>query len=228
MAINIFKKFLGTNKITLIMDGEKTIIACDAVTSENHQMIAEATQFEIEDGSDISDHVINRGKTLTIEGIVSDDPITLTQKGVLNRTLGGVLPGSLKSKLSYDLGGDDGKPSKEAFDQFEFIHDNKIPVTLITGLKKYDNMIMEEFSAPRDSKTVRALRFTATFRQVNIVSTILEAAPIIKQDVNLGAQSKKNIGKQGTGTVVKNRNNTIFDAFIGWVSNGWKKIFPGG
>lgn len=222
---NIFKRFLEANKVTLIKDGDKTIIACDCVTSENHQFLAEATQFEIEDGSDISDHVINRGKVLSIEGIVTDDPITIFDTGIITRTIASITPSLLRSNVSFGLSGDAGKPSKEAFDQFEKIYDNKIPVIIITGLKKYDNMIMEELNVPRTSETVRALKFTASFRQLNLVSAVLEAAPSTKQDVELGAQTKKNIGKQGVNTVVENRNESWLHAFKDFVGKSFTKLF---
>lgn len=211
---NLFTKFLGANKITLIKDGEKLIIACDCITSENHKFSAEATQYEIEDGSDMSDHVIKRGKTLTIEGIVSDDPVRILQTEFLERTMVSLVPTILKSKLSFGLSGDSGKPSLEAFGQFEQIYDKKIPVTIMTGLKKYENMIMEDFDAPRDSKTVRALKFTATFRQITIVSTILTSSPATTQTVELGAQKKKNIGQQGTGTNLPTTDNRTISAWV--------------
>lgn len=219
---NLFTKFLGANKITLIKDGEKTIIACDAIKTENHRFSAEATQYEIEDGSDISDHVIKRGKTLTIEGLVSDDPIRILQTEFVGRTIASLVPSVLKSKLSFGLSGNNGKPSLEAFSQFEHIYDNKIPVTIVTGLKKYENMIMEDFNAPRSSQTVRSLEFTATFRQVKIVSTILTSSPSVTQEVELGAQKKKNIGQQGTGVnipTVDNRTVTAWgvDTLIGFL-----------
>lgn len=221
---NIFKKFLGANKTTLIKDGEKTLIAFDCVNSENHQMNAEATQYEIEDGSDISDHIINRGKLLTLEGIISDDPITILQTGILSRTVATATPGFLKSKLPFGSSAESGRPSKEAFDKLEEIYDNKIPVIIITGLKKYDNMIMEDLSIPRTSKTVRSLNFTATFRQVRIVSTTMVTPPSIHQEVELGAQPKKNIGKQNSGSLTDN-NNSFFKSLVGAAVRGFKKIF---
>jgi hypothetical protein len=224
---NIFKEFLNVKKITLIKDGEKTIIACDCITSENHQFLSEATEFEIEDGSNISDHVINRSKVLTIEGIVSDDPITILDTSIIERTISSTTPSMIKSMMPFGLSGEKGKPSKEAFDQFELIHDRKIPVTIITGLKKYDNMIMEEFIAPRSSATVRSLNFTASFRQLRIVSTILEAPPATKQVVELGAQKKKNVGTQGANSIVESRNESWAHAFKGWAVEGYSKIFPG-
>jgi len=209
---NIFKKFLESKKVTLIKDGDKTIIACDVVTSENHQMTAEATQYEIEDGSDISDHVINRGKFLTIEGIISDDPITILDTSILERTIANVTPSILRSKLPFGLSGDKGKPSKDAFDKLEKIYDNKIPLIIITGLKKYDNMIMEDLNIPRTSKTIRSLSFTATFRQIRIVSTQFVTAPSVYQDVELGAQAKKNVGTQSSKALLQNNDLTITES----------------
>lgn len=223
---NIFKRFLDTKKVTMIKDGDKVIIACDVVTSESHQMTAEATQYPIEDGSDISDHVINRGKLLTIEGEISDDPITILDTNILERTVANITPSILRSKLSFGLGGNNGKPSKEAFDQFEKIHDNKIPLTIITGLKKYDNMIMEDITIPRTSKTVRSLKFTATFRHIKISSTEFVATPSVYQDVELGAQAKKNIGLQSSKAVLQDDNFTLFRKTLSWGARSFKKVFP--
>jgi len=225
---NIFKDLLEANKITVITDGEKTIITCDVVTEEEHNMEAEATQYPIEDGSNISDHVVNRGKTIRIDGMVSDDPITVLQTGFLDRNISGIVPLSIKSKLGYGLSGDSGKPSKETFDQFEKIYDEKRPVTLITGLKKYENMIMESSTMPRSSQTVRSLKFTCIFRQINIMSTQMVAAPAVYQDVELGAQAKKNIGKQGTETMIENSDETFTLKFLSWMYNAFRGIVTGG
>ena len=199
---NIFD-MLKARKITVITDGEKTIVACDVVTEESHEMVSEVTEFEIEDGSLITDHVIKKGKRLKITGLISDDPITILQTGLLERS-SSILPTSLKSKLGFGIGG---KNSKNAFDQFEKIYDEKRPVEVVTGLKKYDNMIMIDLNMPRSSKTVRSLQFTATFKQINIVSTDFTYAPSQKMEAGLGAEEKKNIGKKGTKTLTGEADN---------------------
>ena len=199
---NIFD-MLKARRITVITDGEKTIIGCDVVTEESHEMVSEVTEFEIEDGSLITDHVIKKGKRLKITGLISDDPITILQTGLLERS-SSILPTSLKSKLGFGIGG---KNSKNAFDQFEKIYDEKRPVEVVTGLKKYDNMIMIDLNMPRSSKTVRSLQFTATFKQINIVSTDFTYAPSQKMEAGLGAEEKKNIGKKGTKTLTGEADN---------------------
>lgn len=214
---NIFTEALKASKITLIQDGEKTIIAADVIKSEEHKFAAEATRHEIEDGSEISDHIINRGKTLRLEGEISDDPITILQTGILERTITGVIPQTIKSKLNFGLGGDKAKPSKEAFDQFEKIYDEKRPVVIITGLKKYEDMVMEDVSFPRTSETVASLRFIAFFRQINIVTTEYVTAPNAKQEATLGAESKKNIGKNNGKLVIEDKNETLAISLKDWL-----------
>jgi len=215
---NIFND-IGGNKITLIKDGDKTIIACDAVISESHRMTAEATQYEIEDGSDIHDHIIKRGKLLTIEGIVSDDPITILQTGMLDRTIAAITPSFINSKLSYGLSEDKGKPSKEAFDQFEQIYDNKLIVTIITGLKEYNNMVMEELDISRSSKTIRSLNFTASFRQLNLVNAVFISTPATYQTTELGAQPKENVGKLNSKSLPGTDNRGFIATVYDWATN---------
>ena len=211
---NIFTDKLKAKRVTVIRDGEKTIIACDAVIEESHNMAAEATEFEVEDGSLISDHIINRGKTLKITGIISDDPITVLQTGLIDR-VSSTIPQSIKSKLGFGMSGDNGKPSKDAFDKFEKIYDEKRPVEIVTGLKKYENMVMEELAMPRTSKTTRSLEFTATFRQINIVSTDFTYSPSINQELELGAEKKKNIGKKGTKINTETGKLGFFNGLLG-------------
>ena len=208
---NVFD-MLKARRITVITDGEKTIIGCDVVTEESHEMVSEVTEFEIEDGSLITDHVIKKGKRLKITGLISDDPITILQTGLLERA-SSIIPANLKSRLGFGIGG---KPSKNTFDVFEEIYDNKIIVEIVTGLKKYDTMAMIDLNIPRSSKTVRSLQFTATFKQINIVSTDFTYAPSQKMEEGLGAEEKKNIGKKGTQISSKTEDNLgFFNGILG-------------
>lgn len=222
---NIFTKLLQSNTITTITDGDKVIIACDCVTNEEHSMVAEATQYEIEDGSNLNDHIINHGKTIKIEGIVSDDPLTYLQTNILDRTISSITPEILRSKLNFSLSGENGKPSKEAFDQLEKIYDEKRPINIITGLKRYENCAMESLIIPRDQNTVRALKFTAIFRQMNIISTKKVLAPTtLKMEEGLGAEELENKGTK-SGANLENDNKTFTLKAFDTIYNAGTKIF---
>ena len=62
------------------------------------------------------------------------------------------------------------KPSKAALDIFDEIYTKGTLLSIIGGLATYENMIMERFTAPRNSATGGSLVFKASFRQITIVS----------------------------------------------------------
>jgi len=195
---NIFDVLKG-HKITTITDGDGTpLIAIDCVSEEEHSMASEVTEHEIEDGSYISDFILNKNKTLTITGLISDDPITIFQTGLLSRTVTPLLPNALKSKLPYSLS-DKKQPSKEIFDKLEEIHNEKIIVNVITKLKQYKNMVMIRLDIPRDRTTVRLLRFTAKFVQVRFVMSEMVYAPSsMQRTTNLNTDPAKNFGEKAS------------------------------
>jgi len=193
---NIFD-VLKAHKITVITDNEgNPLIAIDCVQEENHSMASEVTEYEIESGAYISDFILNKNKTITITGLISDDPIEVVQTGLFSRTLTPLLPNALKSKLPYSPFGKN-KPSKEIFDKLEEIHNEKIMVNLITGLKEYKNMVMTRLDIPRDRTTVRSLKFTAKFIQVRfVVSEMIYAPATMRRSENLNTDPAKNFGEK--------------------------------
>jgi len=161
-------------------------------------MASEVTEHEIESGAYISDFILNKNKTVTITGLISDDPITILQTGLFKRTLTPLLPNALKSKLPYSPFNKN-RPSKEAFDKLKEIHNNKIVVNLITGLRKYKNMVMTRCDIPRDRTTVRSLKFIAKFVQVRFVASEMVYAPAtMRRSENLNTDPAANLGEKAS------------------------------
>ena len=123
---------------------EKSSVAgifLDATISEDHSYTCKATQFPLENGSSITDHVINDPVKLSLSGIVSDSPISFLS--AFNR-------------------------SSDAFNRLVRIHELKEKITIVTGIKAYRNMIMTSFTVPRDTETGQALSFVFEFQQITI------------------------------------------------------------
>lgn len=158
---------------------DRTLLAIDCTESEQMTLESQATQHDIEEGADVSDHVIQKGRTLQLSGIVSDTPIDLTRATI----------GNLAGYLGDRIGGAAGtiatagtvimsnlamtgspKPSKAALDIFEEIYAKRTPLTIVAGLSTYTNMVMERFSPRRDVRTAMSLSFTASFRQIRIIT----------------------------------------------------------
>lgn len=156
----------------LIIDGYEIDIA----ESEEHDYENEVTEHPVESGADITDHVRARSIGLTVEGVVSDTPLEALAKR--------------RNELVVIGGETFAKPSEEAFARLLEISDTREPITVNTSLKTYTNMILERLSAPRNAGTGEALRFTATFKQIRLITnertTVVVSVPRGSKKVNRG------------------------------------------
>jgi hypothetical protein len=208
----IFKNVLPRRVTLQYSDGtaQRTLLKIDCTSSEELSLEAQATLHDIEDGAQIADHVIKKGRALQIEGIISDAPINLTDTlignaaGYLGSRVGGAAGKLVTAGAVVMAGlalGDSPKPSKAALDIFEEIYANNTLLTIIAGLATYDNMIMEKFSAPRNASTAGALVFKASFLQVGRVSgrTVTVPRAAKSDDVkDLSSTEQQQGTKQGT------------------------------
>lgn len=202
-----------TKRVTLQYDdgdNSQVLLAIDCTVAEEITLEAQATTHAVEDGSDISDHVLKKGRGYQIQGIVSDTPINLTQAAIGNAAgIAGSVVGGQAGKLisaatvvmtNLAMTGES-KPSKAALDIFEQIYDNSIPVTIVGGLTAYANMIMEKYTAKRTAGNGGALNFSGVFRQIRIVSgqSVTVPASARAEDVaDLAAEEQQQGRKQGT------------------------------
>lgn len=130
----------------------------DGSLSETHTRSSEVTDFPVESGSDLTDNIRQLPAEVEIEGIVSNTPIG---KMALLRGLDGGNDGT---------GSDGEKPANEALARLEGIWERRQPVTIQTDLKLYTNMAMTSLEIPRDPTTKNVLKFTASFKQIKIVT----------------------------------------------------------
>ncbi len=177
----IFDRIIPRRVTIQYSDGgqSRTLLKIDCTSAEEVSLEAQATLHDVEDGSQIADHVIKRGRTLQLEGIVSDNPINLTgtiignTAGFIGSRIGGAA-GTIATAGTVFMGNlalsGSAKPSKAALDIFEEIYAGGVPLTIIAGLATYNNMVMERFTAPRNAANAGALVFKASFRQVSIIS----------------------------------------------------------
>lgn len=156
----------------LIIDGYEI----DVAESEEHTFENDVTEHPVESGADITDHVRARAIVVTVEGIVSDTPLEALAR---------------RRNELVEIGGETfAKPSEEAFARLLEINDSREPITIETSLKTYSDMVLQSLSAPRNAGTGEALRFSATFKQVRLVTsertTVLVSVPRGKKKINRG------------------------------------------
>lgn len=156
-------------------------LVLDASPSETHQHAAQATEFPVESGAVISDHVLQKPDVLRIEGIVTNTPLP------------SAMGWDVEAFFSGGFSGTFGSRSGNAYWQLLGIKESGQPVTVRTDLRSYDNMVMESFETTRDVDASEVLAFTATFKKVTTVTT--RVVPVPKLDK---AKAKVNKGRQPT------------------------------
>lgn len=154
----------------------------DAALTENHSYSSDVTEHPVEKGADITDHVRAKPPTITIEGIVSDTPV-----------------GDLATRRSTTT-----LPSDDAIQLLRKIHTARAPISIETSKGVYKNVVMEMLAIPVDAETGAALRFRATFRQIEIVEVVRKvvkvAVPRSNKKQKLGAKAAKSSTAGETAT----------------------------
>ncbi|BBO74395.1 hypothetical protein DSCW_18120 [Desulfosarcina widdelii] len=193
-------------------DAERVLLQVDCTHSERFSLDAHATAHAVEDGSEISDHIIQKGRTLNIDGSVSDSPINLTTAMIGNAAgiVGGIFSGPAKTVataaaviLGNRMVAASPKPARAALDVFEEIYEKKVLLTIVSGLATFTNMVMERFSPLRTAQNAGALVFSASFREVRIVNSETVAVPreALSEDTRDLGSSEKQAGRQQSSTL---------------------------
>lgn len=144
----------------------------DLAESEEHKLKSEVTQHPTESGSDISDNVRNLPRELTLTGcVVSDTPIGAIALDD-TRILGDTLP----------------PVSRDAYRKLELLWESRRSVVVVTDLKKYESMVLDDLSIPREAKNAGGLVFTAHFVEVRIINNkrVTVEVPNASKEANLG------------------------------------------
>lgn len=196
----------------------------DASVKESHEFTAEVTENEIEDGSIISDHIRLKNPSITIEGFISDAPVKIL----------GLAPstddflGAARDFESGDKGAFEGlvkaekKGPKDAWIYLEQLMKARTPFSIVTSLRRYENVVLTKLSAPRSVENGRSLAFSAELKQITIVKTQTVKIPAYKLQKGGAAnsgQSKNDLGKQATkGASAEQEDNSSL------LLKGFKKV----
>lgn len=165
----------------------------DAAITEEHSFENEITEFPVESGAMVADHVQVKPDWLTFEFIVSDTPLG----DVLAKRAGDLIDPYEELLDPYKT-----LPSEEALAFLLAVRNSRETITIVTGIRTYDDMICESLKIPQDASTGHALKGTATFKQVQIITNervvIKTAQPRGQKKRRLGSKSAPNF----TGAVM--------------------------
>lgn len=147
-------------------------IELDVALLEDYSFESEVTQWPIETGAVVSDFIRNKPDRISIQGFVTNSPIQ-----ILGGNLGDLVRGTVENNVEL------------TFEALETLHRNREPVTIVAGLKTYDNMAIERISIPRSRETGEAISFTVEAVQISKANSVLVALPNLS-DTPDGAKSQ--------------------------------------
>ncbi len=154
----------------------------DAAITEQHSADAEVTQFPVEAGPSVSDHVRVLPERLRIEGVVSNTPLP-SAPGVgaaryrdYAREVGEAQRGGQFGSVENPFS----QRAETAYFRLKAIHGAGVPITVSTALQDYPDMILKSLDVPRAGDLGDAVHFSAEFWKVVQVQTetvALERSP---------------------------------------------------
>lgn len=118
----------------------------DCITEETVSYASEVTEYPVESGGKIADHVQNDAPVVTFTAVVSDSPIGDAAKAR----------------------GANVVPSSEAKEFLLGLRAERRPFTFVGTTGTYDLMVFTSLEFPRDGETGKALRIEAELRQLTL------------------------------------------------------------
>jgi len=191
-STSITDKFKGVFRYSTV--GSTTGIVIDATVREEHSSTCEVSENPVEEGADVTDHVYVRPPMLSIEGVITDTPLGFA---AISNVQNLVTEASNIFGFNNPFGGS-GSRSIDAFNSLVNLQKTRKPFTVLTGLKRYENMILEDLHVPRTAETGNAIHFTANFRQVRLVQSQLISTANLNQSVK--SLAAKTVDKGGQVT----------------------------
>lgn len=139
----------------ILEDG--TIVRFDCELDVGHEWPVEVTEYPVEDGATISDHIVNKNASFSVTGIFSNTRLRKPDaKGNATVT---------------------GPTQKEAYDLMQKIKDDKKVFSLLTPLGTYSNIVISNMGMPRD--TGDALKVVLSLKQIRRTKTSLTTVTLI-------------------------------------------------
>lgn len=170
-------------------------IPIDAFPEEDHHSLVTVTTMPVEDGSTISDNAVEEPDELMITGICGPASILNPISSITNigAAIGaGVSPFQAVTSRTLDV--------DQALYQLKH---TRQPVTVVTGLRVYQNMMIMDYRVRRDKDTGGALVFIIQFREIIIVESQTTTVPAgqIGGSAGVQQQAQENLATGNQPTV---------------------------
>lgn len=209
------------------------ILPIDVTMQRTTNYENDITQIPVEEGLDVTDHVKTKPITMTVEGIISETPLSIEgqkaalitsggsfaakQLGGFKGGLGTAIAGAGAGKLGAKLFQADGSPAELGRAILEKLALNKTRFRIAVGKKILDDMIISRLSIPEENATGRALKFSATFQQIRVVKGQTVFIQKIARSAAHSAGSKTNLGAQASTQATEEQRKSLAKSFVDFI-----------
>ena len=141
-------------------------IPFDLILQEDHAFESQVTQYSVEAGGVVSDHVVCRPRKGKLQGLVSNFSLQHTNKldGELENLFRIGRPGRWKA-------GPVSVPNRAltTWELFRELWQKRLPVTVATTIEVYESVVVTNVATTRDGDSGDALKFAVDFEEVKVV-----------------------------------------------------------
>lgn len=169
--------------VNTYFDTGKEKLIFDAIFSTQHDTSLNITEHPIQTGADIADHAYEEASRLNFDIGMSD---------VMESYFSGQFHDNTSRSVS-------------AYKKLRELQKQRVPITVVTRLGTYNNMMVETISTTDDNKTTYGLRATVTLKQIFVVS-------VTTVKVSQRPQ-KSNQTNEGDQKVIKADEGFLFSLF---------------
>ena len=221
----------------------KILVVFDAILEESPEYSADVTQHPVESGPEVTDHIQLKNPSLRLKGTISNTPLDLSttignllsggldaitssqfRANILNSATqqasgiaGAALLGSSANPLGSGLAGAaDAIARSIMLDAFS----QKKRFDVVTKRTKYESMVIERMSFPRDTQTGFQLAFELELVQIRVVSPFTVNIDSVAENAITSATSKTGLGGQAT--------KAASDQALGATNKSWLRSIVGG
>jgi hypothetical protein len=179
----------------------------DAFLVESYNYANRLTNLTVEEGSNISDHVVEEPDTIDIEAFIGQTDFK-TAMGSSDTDLSKVeIPDDPKSRI------------RQAYHELLRMKRERQPVDVVTGLDTFTDMVITSFSISRDVETGSDLPFSMSFQKIK---TVKSEETQISVSASSGDQAAgiANIGPTGKTKIDGEDENSFKERWRQWVRGG--------
>lgn len=153
----------------------------DATKTRGFELAAEVTEFPVERGSAITDHIRPVNGTVSLEGVISNTPLTLpaTQMQGITLTPGAVVIGDGRATVLQWSG---------VFDRVRVCDTilaglvaSGTPVRLTTSLRTVENLAITRYKVDQSAETGQALPIVLELKALRIATTQRAPVPAVRR-----------------------------------------------